>query len=548
MVDFTDLIEMLTRDGEYLPSKEALTAVLETAQKVIQDQAIEIQHLQKQLFGRRSEKVPAGQQSLFALMIEAIGARVPPPESTGEGEGESNDDDKSSDKPKKSKRKKRRPPLTPTRSVEIPVPDDERPCPQCGVPRCTIGHKRSLVIDYIPARIEVTEYLRETVACKPCEGEVARAEAPSGRAREGAWPGPHLLSALTTNKTVDGLPLQRTRKILKRAGADFAISTLSRWEGFAHEILRPLSKRIAELVRGADVINLDDTSLRVRDAEVEGGVVNGKIWAFIGRHFSPDGDLSKTVEYAAYAYAPTWEAVHPETWLGDSRAVLQGDAYRGYERIASPDRGDGIGRLLAGCCMHARRPFVQALESGDVVARPFVETFQKIYVVEKAAKAQGLTADQRLELRQQQSLPLMRELRARAQDLGALPLLKPMQQGCTYLLNQWDKLIVPFEADGRLDIDNGLAERRLRRIASGRKSWLFAGSKGGAERFADMLSIVSTADAAGVDCGLYLPSIIEHIEDWPARELDQLLPHYWKAGLERFLLEKQRKKLRGADP
>jgi transposase len=405
-----------------------------------------------------------------------------------------------------------------------------------------------LVVEYTPPKFEVIEYLRETVACKPCEGEVARSEAPKTRAREGAWPGPKLLAALITNKTVDGLPLQRTRKIFKRAGGDFGISTLSRWEGFAHELLKPLSARITELVRGADVINLDDTGLRVRDKGVEGGVVKGKIWVFCGRYFDPGGDLSKTVEYVAYAYAPTWEAVHPEDWLRGSSAILQGDAYRGYERIASPERGDKIGRLLAGCCMHARRPFVQALEAGDSAALPFVQAFQKIYRVEKAAKDQGLGAAERLELRQAESLPVLREVRARARDLRGMPLLKPLEQGVTYLDNQWDKIILPFQSDGRLEIDNGLAERRLRRVASGRKAWLFAGSRHGAERFADMLSIVSSADAAGVDCGSYLPSVIEHIDDWPARQLDQLLPTNWKVAFDRLLLEESREQARPTDP
>ncbi len=69
------------------------------------------------------------------------------------------------------------------------------------------------------------------------------------------------------------------------------------------------------------------------------------------------------------------------------------------------------------------------------------------------------------------------------------------------------------------------------------ESWLFAGSRGGAERFADVLSIVSTADAAGVDCAKYLPSIIAHIDTWPNRELDQLLPANWQTAFEDFLRE-----------
>jgi hypothetical protein len=97
--------------------------------------------------------------------------------------------------------------------------------------------------------------------------------------------------------------------------------------------------------------------------------------------------------------------------------VLQGDAYRGYERIADPDLGDAVPRLLAGCCMHARRPCVQALETRDPSAIFFVERFQSIYRIEAEARTRALTAAQRLELRQQRSVPILGELRERAHEL-----------------------------------------------------------------------------------------------------------------------------------
>jgi len=73
------------------------------------------------------------------------------------------------------------------------------------------------------------------------------------------------------------------------------------------------------------------------------------------------------------------------------------------------------------------------------------------------------------------------------------------------------------------------------------------GNSSGAERFADVLSIASTADAAGVDCGQYLPSVIEHINDWPNRHLDQLLPTEWKDALHELLLEKGREQVPATD-
>jgi len=88
------------------------------------------------------------------------------------------------------------------------VPEGERDCPQCGEPRCTFDHARSLVIEYTPPKIDVIEYRREKVVCPRCEGEISVAPAPAERVIDGALPGPQLLAALTINKTVDGLPLR----------------------------------------------------------------------------------------------------------------------------------------------------------------------------------------------------------------------------------------------------------------------------------------------------------------------------------------------------
>ena len=455
MVQLRELLGELVERKESSTLLEVVFGVLLKAEKVIEDQAIEIQQLRKQLYGRRSEKLSPGQLSLFAQMLATVTAA--PPEADAPS-----DSGASQPSPKKKRKRAPRRPLTPTQSHEIPVPDGERDCPQCGGPRCTFDHARSIVIEYTPPKIDVIEYRREKVVCRRCEGEIAVAPAPVERVIDGALPGPQLLAALATHKTVDGLPLNRTQKIFARSGLDIPLQTLNRWEGYGHQLLRPVIAQIRAAVLSADTINLDDTGLRVRDATLKGTTRRGHLWVFVGRKYDSGGDLSKTQEFVFYLYAPTWHTQYPEEFLSGCTAVLQGDAYRGYERIADPNQGDAVSKLLAGCCMHARRPFVQALEARDPSAIFFVERFQSLYRVEAEARSRALTAPQRLELRRERSVPILEELRERAHELSALPLAKPMQQGVTYLLNQWDKLLVPFTLDGRLDIDNGSAERRLR--------------------------------------------------------------------------------------
>lgn len=450
---------------------------------------------------------------------------------------EAEEEKKEEEKRKKKKVPTKRRPLTPTRTETIPIPDEERPCPECGEARETAGKVSSIVVEYVPARVEVIEYLREKVACRHCEGHLTVAPPPKERVVERALPGPQLLSALVTEKVCDGLPLRRVHKRLKRAGLDIPLRTLNRWESFAHQILLPLIRVIKQKVLGSEVINLDDTGLRVQDPTLKGKTWSGHVWVFIGRQFDPGGDLRKTKEFVFYKYAETWEARHPEAFLDGCSAAIQGDAYRGFERIADANRGDHVGKILAGCAMHARRPFVQALEANDPIAFFFVERFKRIYRVEEEARKDHLLAHERLEKRKADSLPIMEEIYERARQLSSVPLIKPMKSGVTYFVNQWQKLIVPFTLDGRLEIDNGLAERRLRNVAHGRRAWLFAGSHDGASRYADVLSLVGTGDAAGVDLGHYLPSIMANINTWPNQRIEELLPHNWQAFYEDMLAQ-----------
>ena len=264
------------------------------------------------------------------------------------------------------------------------------------------------------------------------------------------------------------------------------------------------------MVLSADTVNLDDTGLRVKHEKTKGGVIKAKIWVFIGRKYAPDGDVRKTQEFSFFLYTPTWEAKYPEEFLMGASVTLQGDAYRGYERIASEHAGDGLGKLLAGCLMHARRPFHQAFECDDPLASFFIERIQAIYKIERQAKDRALTIPQRLQLRREHALPIFEQIK------------------------QADKLIVPFTQDGRLDIDNASAEQKLRHIASGRSAWLMAGSPAGAVKHADLLSLVVTAQAAGVEPGQYLADILPLISDWPHRKLDELLPHNWRNRAQSF--------------
>lgn len=110
-----------------------------------------------------------------------------------------------------------------------------------------------------------------------------------------------------------------------------------------------------------------------------------------------------------------------------------------------------------------------------------------------------------------------------------VPPKTPLGRAITYTLNQWQTLQV-YLTDGRIPIDNNQVERQIRRIAVGRKNYLFAGSDEGARRAAILYSVLGTRSLVGVDPSAYMRDVLERISrGWPASRIAELLPEEWAA-------------------
>lgn len=102
-----------------------------------------------------------------------------------------------------------------------------------------------------------------------------------------------------------------------------------------------------------------------------------------------------------------------------------------------------------------------------------------------------------------------------------------MAKACRYGTKRWPALS-RFLDDGRLEIDNNIAERALRGVAVGRRNWLFAGSRAGGERAAAIYTVIQICKANGVDPQAYIADVIAKIAgDWPTSRWDELMPWNW---------------------
>ena len=139
----------------------------------------------------------------------------------------------------------------------------------------------------------------------------------------------------------------------------------------------------------------------------------------------------------------------------------------------------------------------------------------------------GLPADQRLALRQKHVASLVADLETWMRAArGKMSRHADVAKAMDYMLKRWDTFS-RFTTDGRICLSNNAAERALRGIALGRKSWLFCGSDRGGDRAAAMYSLIVTAKLNNTDPRAWLADVLRRINDHPASRLHELLPWNW---------------------
>ncbi|HFL4149175.1 TPA: IS66 family transposase, partial [Escherichia coli] len=270
-------------------------------------------------------------------------------------------------------------------------------------------------------------------------------------------------------------------------------------------------------------VHTDDTPVKVL-APGQKKAKTGRIWTYV-RDDRNVGSSSPPAVW--FAYSPNRQGKHPEQHLRPFRGILQADAFTGYDRLFSAEREGGALTEVA-CWAHARRKIhdVHARVPTDITTEA-LQRIGELYVIE--AEVRGCSAEQRLAARKARAAPLMQSLYDWIQtQMKTLSRHSDTAKAFAYLLKQWEALNV-YCSNGWVEIDNNIAENALRGVAVGRKNWLFAGSDSGGEHAAVLYSLIGTCRLNNVEPEKWLRYVIEHIQDWPANRVRDLLP--WKVDL-----------------
>ena len=544
--------------------------------------------LLRRLYGPRTERVAPNQPSLFP--DDEPGQDKPPPPigTPGEGEGEAKPKRKC-----RPHGRRRLPEHLPRVVQHHKLTEAERLCMRCGRPRGEIGTEKSEQLDYKPASLWVIEHVVHKYACPCCsktpqptpaplESEATPGQEPSsspeGEAMPGpeptptptptptpetgtgaaaaptestptqglitsatepappplvgtvisaakpaapiakGLPGPGLLAHLIVSKYVDHLPLYRLEHIYERQGVFLSRSTLCDWLIACGRLLRPLYDVLVLRMLLSRALHTDDTPVKLQDPKTH-LLSTARLWAYLG-------DLSHP--FNVFDFTLNRKRDGPQQFLAGYRGYLHADAFSGYDGLYLPDPRTAEARIVeVACNAHARRKFYEARGSDDLRSHQALGYYRQLYALEGGAK--DFSDAQRLQMRQELSLPILEQFHTwlEAQRPAVLP-KSPTAEALGYALNNWTALVRYTEA-GYLAIDNNAAEREMKRIAIGRKNWLFVGSPQGGRTAAVLMTFASTCRRLNVEPWAYLQDVLTRLPTTPTERLSELAPDRWQA-------------------
>ena len=494
---------------------------------LIAHQRLQIEKLTRQLYGRHSERT-ARLIDQMALTFEELESSASEDEIAAERAVA-----KTTNVVAFTRKRPARQPFPEHLPRERVVEPGPAACQCCGGTRLRkLGEDITETLEVIPRQWKVIQHVREKFTCRDCE-RISQAPAPFHVIARG-WAGASLLAMILFEKYGQHQPLNRQAERYAREGVPLSLSTLADQVGTCCAVLAPLLRRIEAHVFAAERLHGDDTTVPVL---AKGKTDTGRCWVYV-RDDRPFGGPGPPA--AMFYYSRDRGSEHPARHLAGYAGILQADAYGGYTKLYQAERRPGP-IVEAACWVHARRPFFQMADiaanarrnaqskTTSVISPLAVEAVRRIdalFAIERSIN--GASAERRRAVRQEVSAPLIADLAGwLRQERPRLSRGNDLAKAMDYILKRWPAF-TRFLDDGRICLSNNAAERALRGIALGRKSWLFAGSNRGGERAAALYSLIVTAKLNDVDPQAWLADVLARIASHPARDIDQLLPWHWR--------------------
>ena len=386
-------------------------------------------------------------------------------------------------------------------------------CADCGGETKLIGYDWSEVLDHEPAKWFVRVIKREKRSCGKCSSVQMPELAP--RIVDKGLASDRVVVETVVAKYCDHLPLYRQEAILEReAGVEISRATLDGWVMRVGEQLQPVASLMRTGLLGGSYLQADETIVPVQMHDGRGADHQAYLW----QYGSPGGETVFDFQLGRGRDGPA-------KFLKDWNGILQTDGYQAYEQVGGP------GLIQVGCWAHARRKFIDAVKVNpkDGVAIQMVTRMDALFLVDRHARQQQLSLEERAALRREHAKPWIEEIHAECLKLRPALLPKStLGEAVNYTLNMWAKLRRCFDHAG-VELSNNVAENSMRPVALGRKNWLHVGSALAGPKVAAILSVVESCRRLDVPVKDYLLAILPGLARRKLSELAQLTPANWKA-------------------
>lgn len=484
---------------KYIETPDALVSMLvEKDREIVKLQRI-LSNLQKTQFGVKSEKLSVVSDNQIPL----LGTEVSAPELPK----------KKVTVPAHTRAARVKRDLSKLPHVRVVHEPYSKNCSCCGDLLSKVGEDISKELNYIPAKLYITEHVRPRYGCSRCKERILQAALPdNAKPLNKSIAGASLLSQVLVSKYVDHLPLHRQERIFARKGLEIPRKNLCDWiGGVVSEYFTRLWKELKKELLAESYLQADETTMKVQDPEVQKRCHTGYLWEMYG----PEKRA------VLFEYAESRAGAVAEEIFEGYKGALQTDLYAGYNKVLLPGT---VSRIA--CLAHVRRKFIEAEKSCSKEATTVLSFISELYRLERAWE--GLSPPERKAERDAYSKPIFLKLEGYLRELRERTLPKaPLMEAINYTLTQWNAIFRILD-DGRFHLDNNSIEREMRPIALGRKNYLFAGSHEGAKRAAIIYSLFGTAQLHQVNPLVWTQDVLERMRGVKTSEVHLLLPHHWK--------------------
>ena len=505
---------------------EALRAQLQELEIIRRNLEHTVAVYQRCLFGSRSEKIdPKELEARIAQAAaearEQLAQEKRPGDPLPEAEEEPPEEqahppaDQPADPEKEKKRKARPhgrggfPAHLPRRLIEHPVDSAQALCAGCSdhPPLIQVGEDTCEKLVKLPVQYEVQVHVYPQMACQRCHEGVTSAPRQDNRLKADV----SVIADVVVKKYVEHQPLYRQQQAFDRLGIPITRQTLCDWTGWCSDQVEPVVKAMAAYILSESLVQSDETSVRMQLAD--GQMETARLWAY-GLPWAE----------AVFDFRTDKSQAGPKEFLtGTTARFVQADGGSSYGPVFKE-----LDLLHVACMAHIRRGLFEARADAPRAVDLVLAAIQKLYRIESRVKAQAMSLEARLELRQREAKPIFMDLGQLIATLRKEVLPKsPLGRALSYTENQWPAMARYLEA-AQAELDNNSTEHALRAVVLGRRNWLHVGQESGGEKAANLFSLMITCKRLQVEPYAYLHDILRRLPSHPNRNIWQLTPRGWK--------------------